>query len=99
IAAPSCAFPTPCAQGTCQLPALKMGGSGTDTANWHGFQQGHDTGIIRSYLRQGPCGSGQGISPGEQTVYGDGNTVDVTNGVLGTGSGQPFSVLSCILQN
>jgi hypothetical protein len=99
IAAPSCAFPTPCAQGTCQLPALKMGGPGTDTANWHGFQSGHNTADVRAYLRQAPCGTGPGSSPGEQAVYGDSNWVDTTNGVQGTGTNQPFTVLACILQN
>jgi hypothetical protein len=98
IAAPSCAFPKPCLEN-CQLPSLTMGGPQTDTANWHGFQEGHNTNTVRGFLRHTQCpGSGSYTPPGDQSVFGSGAWVDVTNGVTGSGTGNPFNMAQCIWQ-
>jgi hypothetical protein len=96
ITAPSCAFPTPCAQGTCQLPPLNMGGPKTDTANWHGFQQGHGASTVRSFMEQPACPvPGNPSAPGSQSVNGDQSWIDLTNGVVANA----FDAAHCVWQN
>jgi hypothetical protein len=100
LAAPSCAFPTPCFQQTCQLPSLTTQSPNTDTANWHGFQDGHNANTVRGYLEQGPCQApGNPSIPGEQSVFGEGNHIDLTNGELGGAANQPYGLMQCIVAN
>jgi hypothetical protein len=103
IAIPSCQFPNPCddAPGACQLPAVNMGSPSGDTAAWTGFQSGHSTSNIRGYIDQPPAcdPNGSYTPPGEQGLFGGNNTIDVTNGVTGNGSNNPFNVMQCIFNN
>jgi len=98
LAAPTCDFPSPCFEGTCQLPPLTVSPSGT--ANWTGFQQVASTNNIRAYLNQGPCQApGSASSPGTQSIYGASNQINLTNGINGSGGSDPFALMQCLYRN
>ena len=96
IAAPSCQYQ--CSATSCVLPTLTVS-SGSDSAAWTGFSDGANSNNVRTYLSSNTtsgaaCGSGNGKAVPVQEV---GSTINVTNGIAGSGTTTPFSMVQCLI--